>query len=233
MENRLAFQHNLKFKQKCTINLHIDIRKREYGEHFSRHFLRHVFYKKKLFSHVLSKINLNLPPVDKIFASHWLNDEEIVATTKCNNIIKMNIFNKDYEIIPPIKSKFHCKNRKNFSGIRTIEKNDNETFIVSGAHDSNHVSVYSLPDLKQYAVGINGHEDWLFDVEWLSNEIFVSGSRDGSICLWNLALNEAYSVDKSIIYPVKLCKNIQNHYCIRAISYNKRIDVIYNFELSK
>jgi hypothetical protein len=78
------------------------------------------------------------------------------------------------------------ESRVSHAGIHSISINPSNTWLATGAVDAHHIGIYRLPSLKPYALCI-GHIDWLFATEWLSDTILVSGSRDSSLAMWDMA----------------------------------------------
>jgi len=80
----------------------------------------------------------------------------------------------------------------------------------------------------------------IFDIEWLDEEFFVSGSQDNTIALWQVQdiYQENYDCDGDLIQPVtqflkptviRNCKTAQN---VRAITFNESLKELITLSLN-
>ena len=74
-----------------------------------------------------------------------------------------------------------------------------------------HLSHQSLSCLPQGA-----HSDWIFDMTWIDEQFVVSGSRDGSMALWQVS-DEMLEDVVSRPLMKKQCKMAD---CVRSLCYN-------------
>ena len=61
-------------------------------------------------------------------------------------------------------------------GIHAIAVNPSGTRMVTGASNPNDAAVFTLPELLPTAMCV-GHSDWVFGLDWITDNIFASGSR--------------------------------------------------------
>lgn len=87
------------------------------------------------------------------------------------------------------------------------------------------------------------HSDWIFDITWLDDEFFVSGSRDTTVALWRVKdeakednLGGEYSQDSTLpsfksMKPlaVKVCKNAEK---VRALLFNNNYQELVALSLN-
>eukprot|EP01134_Creolimax_fragrantissima_P006335 CFRG6335T1 len=70
-------------------------------------------------------------------------------------------------------------------GIHSIAINPSRTLLATGGVDVNNIGVYLLPSFQPVCICL-GHDDWVFCLKWISDGVLVSGSRDASVCTWNI-----------------------------------------------
>jgi len=134
-------------------------------------------------------------PFGKVFASAWIGDV-IIAGTKDNRLItwNQNRWSTSFAEIPlpgierrPPGS--HC-------GIHCIAANPAGTLFATGARNPNDIAVFSLPTFRSVNL-LQGHTDWLFGLDFVSDEHFVSGSRDSLVKLWSTKMSMSLETRKA------------------------------------
>jgi WD40 repeat protein len=68
--------------------------------------------------------------------------------------------------------------------MHAVRINRSQTRIATGGESPCDIAVYSLPELRPMTIGERAHSDWLFDLQWIDDQLAVSGSRDGSLAVW-------------------------------------------------
>lgn len=68
-------------------------------------------------------------------------------------------------------------------GIHAIAINPSGTRMVTGGANPSDCAVFSVPDLRPTAL-LTGHKDWVFGLDWITDNIVASGSRDKTVKLW-------------------------------------------------
>ncbi|KAF9438902.1 DDB1- and CUL4-associated factor 12 [Entomortierella beljakovae] len=71
------------------------------------------------------------------------------------------------------------------TGIRDMAINPSRTLIAIGSGDPFQVTIYTFPDMTPMGM-MYGHTDLVFSLEWISDTILVTGSRDGSMRVWSM-----------------------------------------------
>eukprot|EP01023_Acetabularia_acetabulum_P031737 TRINITY_DN29703_c0_g1_i1.p1 TRINITY_DN29703_c0_g1~~TRINITY_DN29703_c0_g1_i1.p1 ORF type:complete len:581 (+),score=84.70 TRINITY_DN29703_c0_g1_i1:111-1853(+) len=138
-------------------------------------------------------------PIDKIFAANWLNEEEIVLGTKCNNLVVVNALSGKMKNVPTIGRQQNEYNPRIINyGIHTISINPSKTLMLTGGEEPQDAAIYSIQknnqksdfkfDLKPKQLLIQ-HRDWLFGSAWISDDCVVTASRDKSLCMWQIPMH--------------------------------------------
>lgn len=74
--------------------------------------------------------------------------------------------------------------------------------------------IYALPTFEPYAI-FRGHTDCCFSLDWLDDTRLVTGSRDGTLRLWNASENVVAQ------HPVLLESSVQVHEHVASRSENR------------
>ncbi|XP_005093993.1 DDB1- and CUL4-associated factor 12 [Aplysia californica] len=179
---------------------------------------------------ILSEKELVLGTMNKVFASKWLNDSQVVLGTKCNKLMVMDVRNNDLVHIPSLRSSEDSVPADCPCGIHAIAINPSRTLLATGAQNTNDLAVYELPTFDALCVGEDAHKDWIFDMDWVDDEHIVTGSRDSTVALWRVnnqspsLVGASRSVGHSVIKPcqVKPCNRALRVRAL-ALSRNTRL----------
>jgi hypothetical protein len=105
---------------------------------------------------------------------------------------------------PPIDNEEDLNRfRVDRGGIHCIRANPCQSALAcSGGRTEDH-SIYVL-DLQSEKWPAKrrgvGHSDWVFTLSWISNTVFVTGSRDTTVKLWNPHLSSSYVMQSIASY---------------------------------
>ena len=129
--------------------------------------------------------------VDKIFASAWISDQEVVLGTKCDKIVVLNTQTGKQIQIPSFSEYTTVQhvweaNVTQCSGIHAIAINPSKTLLAAGCGSaSQSIQIYNLPHFEPVVI-LEGHTDMVFSAHWLDDQTLVSGSRDRSVKMWKI-----------------------------------------------
>jgi WD repeat-containing protein 40A len=121
-----------------------------------------------------------------------------------------------------LQSPSHCY------GIHSVSINPSRTLLAVGSgKPTEFIQIYKLPTFEPYAV-LAGHKDMIFSINFVTDTLLVSGSRDMSVSLWDIE-NSQYQKelvttvngeDVPIIGPCHTKQEFRGK--IRDLKYNRR-----------
>lgn len=70
------------------------------------------------------------------------------------------------------------------AGVRALAANSTATLLAVGSSEPQQCVVYRLPAFQPVHV-LAGHEHWIFSASFLTEDRLVTGSRDGTVKVWD------------------------------------------------
>ncbi|CAG5123489.1 unnamed protein product [Candidula unifasciata] len=182
---------------------------------------------------VLQEKEFDFGTRNKIFASKWLNDSQVVLGTKCNKLMVMDVRNNNLVEIQSLKSSNDSQPAECPCGIHSLAINPSRTMLATGGKNTNDLAVYELPTFDPLCVGEQAHKDWIFDMEWIDDEHIVTGSRDSSIALWRVDCQGLSTKVQGKPHPlghrlIKPCitKQCKEAYRVRALALGRNKELM-------
>eukprot|EP00834_Sanchytrium_tribonematis_P002199 NODE_63_length_26141_cov_1.022656.p10 type:complete len:335 gc:universal NODE_63_length_26141_cov_1.022656:6341-7345(+) len=126
--------------------------------------------------------------IDKIFSSVWINERDILVGTKCNHLLLLS--NDKIIKIPtlfPEPDPNYIKHTRNYcQGIHSLEVNPSKTLMGVSGGKPYEIVIMRLPELVPMAVCL-GHDDLVFQLEFIDDHTLASCSRDMKVGIWELS----------------------------------------------
>ncbi|XP_077988908.1 DDB1- and CUL4-associated factor 12-like [Glandiceps talaboti] len=183
---------------------------------------------------LLRQQEVNLGDVNKVFASEWLSENQVIIGTKCNSLMVLDLNTNQRFQIPLLKDEGKETVRDTrFGGIHSIAVNPSRMLLATGGEDPNSVAVYKLPTFDPVCLGNKCHEDWIFSMEWLDDQFLATGCRDNTIALWSVKeeLYRDIESQHSLLPEYRRISPLTKKQCnagekVRALAYNDRTQEI-------
>ena len=174
----------------------------------------------------------------QIFCSQWLSENQIVFGTKCNQLQVYDISSRQILCIPVLCGRGnYARVSENQSGIHAIEINPSRTKLATAAQNSNDIAVYKLPTLDPLCIGMHSHGERIFDMCWIDDQFLLSGSRDKTVALWKVDVENENIADEES-YPSygeieSICtKRCQTADKVRSVLFNAKTSEIVTLSLN-
>jgi WD repeat-containing protein 40A len=115
--------------------------------------------------------------------------DNVLLGTKCNKLINLNLkTGKHFEIRRPprpLRTFSTLSDDWGNCGIHSITMNPSGDLIATGGTDPADCDIIRTANWTPVATLV-GHRDWLFGAAWVTDRHVVTGSRDGSVALWDV-----------------------------------------------
>ena len=125
-------------------------------------------------------------------AQTWLDEATVFAGTKCNRLLRIQLprgGGKEAlsEIAIPPSRTGRPQDAVENCGTHAIALNPARTALLSGGSNPCDTAVWDVASMKPVAV-FEGHVDWVFGLCWVTNDVFVTASRDTHVGIWKARL---------------------------------------------
>jgi len=135
---------------------------------------------------------------DKLFSSSWVGMNQICAGSKDNKLIVWDLRKQ-----PCLPSFIDLPSGENppleiKCGQHAIKTNASSTVLACGASNEAEIAILALPTFETITV-LSGHTDWVFGLDFLTDDVIVSGSRDSTIKMWQIQKDSPTKINRPII----------------------------------
>jgi len=121
----------------------------------------------------------------------------------------------------PLSDSLPCPNN---CGIHAIAIAPSHQYLATSASNPADVAVFSLPDFVPVMIG-KGHTDWSFCVDFVNDEVVVSGSRDRGVCAWKIPKSDAAGIEDdttdSVPFEFPLMSKTEHEGKVRDLRVNR------------
>lgn len=134
----------------------------------------------------MKRRDIDVGDVDKVFSSRWRDGNVILAGTKCNRLLAIRLDTNVVHDIPLIPATEERPNIGQCGGIHGMDIDPNRQYLATGGTNENTINVFDLETLTPRITFSGAHNNWVFEMRWLSEDRLVSCSRDGTLAIWSL-----------------------------------------------
>uniref|UniRef100_T1JPI7 DDB1- and CUL4-associated factor 12 beta-propeller domain-containing protein n=1 Tax=Strigamia maritima TaxID=126957 RepID=T1JPI7_STRMM len=244
--NDSLIRYDCETNAQCTSNNLADfLRGRELGNQKVQPMLLDTEYgtRQLLIKSLLQETEIPLKYINKVFCSKWLTGQQIIFGTKCNKLIVLDLNTSQMVLIPSLDSSRNSIQPEIACGIHTIQMNPSRTLLATGAANPNDVAVYKLPTMdpvlnngKLVDLTQGAHKDWVFDIAWLDDTFFVTGSRDTSLALWRVDDTQSNchrsGIPSHYIMHPLIVRQCQKAEKVRALAFNNKCKEVVALSLN-
>jgi len=129
----------------------------------------------------------------KIFSCAWACSQRAILAGKCGRLrvvepkkpnAEQSLKALDWPELPSTPSASASK-----GGVHDLRANPSRTMLATGGVGYQYpecIGLFSIPDLKPLSCSSSVHKNWVFNLDWVTDDYLVSCSRDGSLCMWQV-----------------------------------------------
>lgn len=144
----------------------------------------------------------------------------MLAATKCNSLVEWDVINQTSVNIPipPRRppSAGAC-------GIHAVAVNATQDLIAcGGSHPADAVVLDHAT--YQPLLSLEGHDDWIFDMCFIRNDVLATAGRDCAVALWNIRDLPTNAIDSPVSRAPALIRRAHN-VKVRALRYLEQSQV--------